>query len=149
MRLPPAPVHGADDPRNSADDGAGSRQYTRVSGRAFFLLIAALFFLPLDVRADATCLDAKALHGDVKTVLIRNGKVASDTDAPLNELHLWERWDISHDRQTVTVVQYSADDFAVLPLLISGPTTICEFDTLGRLVKSRLMLNGRNNVHDS
>ena len=24
MRLPPAPVHGADDPRNSADDGAGA-----------------------------------------------------------------------------------------------------------------------------
>jgi len=111
-------------------------------GRALCLLVAALFSLPVDAQADARCLEARALRGNVKTVLISNGKVASDTGAPRNEPHLWERWDISRDRRTITVVQYSADDFAVLPLFNLWPTTICEFDDSGSLVKSRLKLNG-------
>jgi hypothetical protein len=111
-------------------------------GRIFYVLVAALFFLSLDARADERCLEAKALRGNVKTVLISNGKVASDTGVPLNDPHRWERWDISRDRQTVTVVQYSADGFAVLPFFNLWPTTTCEFDDGGRLVKSELKLNG-------
>jgi hypothetical protein len=111
-------------------------------GRTFGLLVAALFFRALDAQADERCLEAKALRGNVKTILISNGKVAPDTGAPLNEPHRWERWDISRDRRTITVVQYSADDFAVLPLFNFWPTTICEFDNAGRLVRSELKLNG-------
>jgi hypothetical protein len=38
--------------------------------RTLCVLVAALFFLPLDAQADARCLEAKALRGNVKTVLI-------------------------------------------------------------------------------
>jgi len=106
------------------------------------LLVVALFFSPLDARADPKCLEAKVLRGNVKTVLISNGKVTSDTGAPLNKPDLWERWDISRDGRTITVVTYSADEFAVLPLFNLWPTTICEFDDSGRLVRSRLKPNG-------
>lgn len=111
-------------------------------GRALCLLVGALFCLPPNAQADASCLEAKALRGNVKTVLISNGKVSSDTGAPRNDPHLWERFDVSRDRRTITVVQYSADDFAVLTLFNLWPTTICEFDDAGKLVKSRLKLNG-------
>jgi hypothetical protein len=111
-------------------------------GRALCLLVGALFCLPLDAHADASCLEAKALRGNVKTVLISNGKVSSDTGAPRNDPHLWERFDVSRNRRTITVVQYSADDFAFLTLFNLWPTTICEFDDSGRIVKSRLKLNG-------
>ena len=110
--------------------------------RRIFLLLVALFLLPLDAQADDTCLEAKALHGNVKTVLISNAKVASDTGAPLNKPTRWQRWDVSRDRRTIIVVTYSADDFAVLPLFNLWPTTICEFDDAGRIVRSRLKLNG-------
>lgn len=111
-------------------------------GRALSLLVGALFCFPLDALADGRCLEAKTLRGNVKTVLISNGKVAADTGAARSEPHRWERWDISRDRRTMTVVQYSADDFALLTLFNLWPTTICEFDDSGRLVKSRLKLNG-------
>ena len=114
----------------------------QVARRVLGLLVGALLCLPLDAQADERCLEAKALRGNVKTVLISTGKVSSDTGAPRNDLRLWERFDVSRDRRTITVVQYSADDFAVFPLFYLWPTTICEFDDAGRLVKSRLKLNG-------
>jgi hypothetical protein len=106
------------------------------------LLIAALLFLPHDAEADDRCLEARALRGNVRTVLIHTGKIAADTGVPLNKPFLWERWDISRDRRTITVVQYSADGPNVMAFFNLWPTTICEFDEAGRLVKSRLKLNG-------
>jgi hypothetical protein len=111
-------------------------------GRALCLLAAALFFPSPDAHADPRCLDAKALRGNVRTVLVSNGKVASDTGAPLRKPNLWERWDISSDRRTITVVQYSADGFSVLPLVNLWPTITCQFDDSERLVSSALKLNG-------
>jgi YD repeat-containing protein len=110
-------------------------------GRALWLLIGAVVCLPQHSQADERCLEAKALRGNVKTVLISKGGVSSDTGAQRNAPHLWERFDVSRDRRTITVVQYSADDFAVLPLFNLWSTIICEFDDSGRLVKSRLKLN--------
>jgi hypothetical protein len=110
--------------------------------RRLCLFVCALFCLPPYAQADSRCIEAKNLRGNVKTVLISNGKVSSDTGAPRNEPHLWERWTVSRDRRTITVVQYSADDFAVLPLFNLWPTTVCEFDESGKLVTSRLKLNG-------
>src|SRR5215475_7098141 len=37
VRLPPAPVHGADEPRNRADDGAGAPHVNACSGRLLSL----------------------------------------------------------------------------------------------------------------
>lgn len=110
--------------------------------RIFCLLVAALFLWPLDAQADARCLAAQALRGHVKTVRISTGKVAAETGAPLKKPHLWERWDISRDRRTITVIQYSADAPSLLPLFNLWPRTICEFDEAGSLVRSWLKLNG-------
>jgi hypothetical protein len=110
--------------------------------RVLHLLIGLLVFLPTIAHANQTCEATKELRGNVKTVLISQGKVIAGTRTPLRPLYVWERVDLSPDRRTVTITQYSADGFSLLPLFNLWPATVCEFDQAGRLVRTRVKLNG-------
>jgi hypothetical protein len=88
------------------------------------------------------CLSAKALRGPVKTVVVSNGKVVTATGAIRTPPHRWERIDVSRDRRTVSIVQYSRDEMSIWPLLNLWPTTVCDFDDAGRVVLARVKMNG-------
>ena len=110
--------------------------------RILCLFVAVLFCLPLDARADARCLEAQALRGNVKTVLISNGRVWSDTGAPGEG-----PWISGNDLTSAAIAEASRSSsipptFFLLPLLNLWPTTICDFDDSGRLVRSRVKVNG-------
>jgi YD repeat-containing protein len=109
--------------------------------RAIWIIIGALLFSPARAQADGRCLEARALRGNVETVLLSQGQLWTDTGAVRGKINLWEKWSISQDRRTATIVQYT-DGFALLPWIALWPTTICEFDEAGRLVKSRWKSNG-------
>jgi hypothetical protein len=106
------------------------------------LLAGLLFGVPTLARADMECLSAKALRGPVKTVVVSKGKVVAGTGAIRTPPRRWERIDISRDRRTVSVVQYSSDGGSILPLVNLWPTTTCDFDAAGRVVLARLKMNG-------
>ena len=76
----------------------------------------------------------------MKTVLISKGFTASGVKPQLEA-----RWDVSRDRRTVWVVDYRPDDSLISWLLRPFgfyTTTVCDFDSSGRFVRSRLKLNG-------
>ena len=102
--------------------------------RIVLLLVLALFSSWRPAFADATCEEAKALRGPVQSVVVKKVGVDAVTRAPRNVPYVWERWEISRDRRTITVMQYSDP---------GPPTTVCEFDSGGKLVRSVVKLDGR------